>query len=173
MLDKLDKDVKKFKGLIELNESSLSLSEIDHNRLEKLIAFDLIDFDEFQDLLHISLPHLNINENLIDRQINALVCEIASDSVSYSKLLDHISGLRILNYGKIIRELEKALELSPESVKEIEISKLMIEIKDELLSYLEQHLSELVNTCPLCVVPNKAIALYVPPVSNNSMIRGA
>lgn len=160
MLDKLAKDIKKFKGHIQLNESNLSFSETDHNNLEVLLAFDLIDVDEYQDLLHISLPHLNINEFLIDKPINALICEIASGSVTSSKLLDHISGLRILNYDRITRELEKALELSPESVKSIEISKLMIEIKDDLLTHLVQNRNELINSCPLCLVPDKSIALY-------------
>lgn len=67
----------------------------------------------------------------------------------------------------IIREKNKSLELSPESVKELEISKIMIKIKDDLLLCLEQNLIELVNTCPLCVVPDNAVALYLPLITKD------
>lgn len=58
MLNRLTKDIQKFKGSIELNADNSTLGEIEHQNLEKLLAFDLIDYDELQDLLNISLPHL-------------------------------------------------------------------------------------------------------------------
>jgi hypothetical protein len=58
MLDKLQESINKFQGYITLwHDNVMFENEVSQFHAEKLIAFNLVDVDEIQDLIDISLPH--------------------------------------------------------------------------------------------------------------------
>jgi hypothetical protein len=162
MLSSIKKEVLEFQSRIELlpdniHEESQSSS---FNR-DYLIAFDLIDVDEMNDLLAICVPHLSINENLIDKQLYSAVLCLSKGDLSKEKLIDLFIGLRILNYDMIVRQKNKSAELSPVSSRNIEITKFMIRIKNALIKAVKLQIKDLVNRTPLMVISN-ALSPIVP-----------
>jgi len=152
MSEILFKDLMEFDGTLKLLPVSVQEEPIQSQFYrEKLLAFNLVDTDEFNDLLNICVPHVNISENLVNKKVNQYVLEMSSGLMSNETLITNISGLRILNYDRISRQLTKALELSPRSISEIEFSKVLVEIKNLFLTKYYELESEIRNAFPLMI----------------------
>jgi hypothetical protein len=154
MLVVIQQDIQKFQGQINLisYDDSEEISEKDHFKRIYILAFDILDCDEMNDLLQICVPHLEINHRLIDRLLWDMIADVSSDKFPKQDFFDLYFGLKVLNYDKITRERNKSNELSPVSVSNIEISEVMIRIKDILIRQVKLQIVGLVNSNPLMVI---------------------
>jgi hypothetical protein len=163
MLSLIKKEILEFQGRIELQPENIPVeSQADSFNRDYLIAFGLADVDEMNDLLSICVPHLSINQRLVEEQLYSATLRLSKGTVSNEELVDLFTGLKILNYDMIIRQKNKSSELSPVSTRNIEISKFLIIIKNALINAVKLQLVSLVNRTPLMVISNvmSAIAIY-------------
>lgn len=137
MLAKIKNDILNFSGAIQVQEQVfVPESELDQFQRERALAFHNDNVDELNDLLNICVPHLFINENLINRKLYDMMLKISSNKGIDDELLSHYCGFKILNHNRIVREESNLNELSPSSLLRIEISKLMISTKNLLYKEL-------------------------------------
>jgi len=84
MLDIVRQDINQFHGYIELTreEHVPHESSSDRSHREYLLAFDLVDVDEIQDLCNICVPHLWINENIIQKSLVSTFMQMIDGQLS-------------------------------------------------------------------------------------------
>jgi len=162
MSDIIKQEVLKFKGSIELQPENIPVeSQVDQFQREQHLYFsDNADVDEMNDLLNICVPHLSINETLVDKPLRRIILALSNGTLSNEDFLNFFSGLRILNYDKITRETNKSNELSPVTITNIEISKVLVTIKDRLISAVTKHYKDIINSTPLMCI-NDTTALTI------------